>query len=150
MSLYSYKLHKDKEQEKRKVKFKEKDIRLMTTFQLREICNKEKLVKSIINPLDKEELIRLIMKYRGEKDSRLINYHIPGGIERIERFFRRCTKNINGSANIDYPGKITLYENLAIDVNDNYVLNSRENLEEGNVLLVDNNFKICSIFTIKK
>ncbi|BCZ45178.1 hypothetical protein psyc5s11_12450 [Clostridium gelidum] len=150
MSLYSYRLHKDNEQEKRRPKYKEKDIRLMTTFQLREICNKEKLVKSIINPLDKEELIRLIMKYRGEKDSRLINYYMVGGIERIERFFRRSKKNISESINIDYPGKIMIYENLAIDVNDNYVLNSRENLEEGNVLLVDNNFQICSIFTIKR
>ena len=38
----------------------------MTTVKLREICNKEKLVKSIVNPLDKEELIRLILKYREE------------------------------------------------------------------------------------
>ena len=150
MSLYSYKLHKGNEEEKRKTKYKEKDIRLMTTFQLREICNKEKLVKSIVNPLDKEELIRLIMKYRGEKDSRLINHYIDGGIERIERFLKRSNKNIMTSTNIDYPGKITLYENLALDIYDNYVLNSRENLEESNVLLVDNNFKVCSIFTIKK
>jgi len=150
MSLYSYKLHKDNKEENRKTKYKEKDIRLMTTFQLREICNKEKLVKSIVNPLDKEELIKLIMKYRGEKDSRLINHYMVGGIERIERFLNRSKKNISGSTNIDYPGKITLYENLALDIYDDYVLNSRENLEESNVLLVDNNFKVCSIFTIKK
>ncbi len=150
MSLYSYKLHKVNEEEKEKTKYKEKDLRLMTTFQLREICNKEKLVKSIINPLDKEELIRLIMKYRGEKDSRLINNHIIGGLERVERFLKRSKKNIITTKNIDYPGKITLYEDLALEVYDNYVLNSNENLEEGNVLLVDNNFKVCSIFNIKK
>ena len=128
MSLYSYKLHKGNEEEQRKTKYKEKDIRLMTTFQLREICNKEKLVKSIVNPLDKEELIRLIMKYRGEKDSRLINHYMVGGTERIERFLNRSNKNVITSANIDYPGKITLYENLALDIYDNYALNSRENL----------------------
>ena len=89
MSLYSYKLHKVTKEEKRKSKYKEKDIRLMTTFQLREICNKEKLVKSIVNPLDKEELIRLIMKYRGEKDSRLINHYMAGGIEKIEKIFKK-------------------------------------------------------------
>jgi len=150
MSLYSYKLHKGNEEEQRKTKYKEKDIRLMTTFQLREICNKEKLVKSIVNPLDKEELIRLIMKYRGEKDSRLINHYMVGGTERIERFLKRSNKEIVTSKSIDYPGKITLYENLGLDIYDNYVLNSQEKLEESNVLLVDNNFKVCSIFTIKK
>ncbi|MBU3104337.1 molecular chaperone [Clostridium gasigenes] len=150
MSLYSYKLHKVTKEEKRQSKYKEKDIRLMTTFQLREICNKEKLVKSIVNPLDKEELIRLIMKYRGEKDSRLINHYMIDGIEKIEKFLKRSNKTVMTSKKIDYPGKITLYENLSLDIYDNYILNSYENLEESNVLLVDENFKVSSIFNIKK
>ena len=151
MSLYSYNLHKGNEEEKRRTKYKEKDIRLMTTFQLREICNKEKLVKSIVNPLDKEELIRLIMKYRGEKDTKLIKKYLVGGNERVERFLGRSKKEIiTTNNNIDYPGKITLYDNLALDIYDNYVLRSNEKLEEGNVLLVDNNFKVCTIFNIKK
>ncbi|MBB6624516.1 molecular chaperone [Clostridium gasigenes] len=150
MSLYSYKLHKVTKEEKSQSKYKEKDISLMTTFQLREICNKEKLVKSIVNPLDKEELIRLIMKYRGEKDSRLINHYMVDGLERIERFLNKSNKSIMTSKSIDYPGKITIYENLALDIYDNYVLNSNENLDVSNVLLVDNNFKVCSIFNIRK
>lgn len=149
MSLYSYKLHKGNE-EKKKNKYKEKDLRLMTTFQLREICNKEKLVKSIVNPLDKEELIRLIMKYRGEKESKLIKNYLVGGIERIERLLERSKKEIITNNNIDYPGKITLYENLALDIYDDYILRSSEKLQEGNVLLVDNYYKVCAIFNVKK
>ncbi|WP_160685628.1 molecular chaperone [Clostridium sp. C2-6-12] len=151
MSLYSYKLHKGNESQVTKAKYKEKDLRLMTTFQLKEICNKEKLVKSIINPLDKEELIRLIMKYRGEKDTKLIKKHLIGGNERIERLLKRSNKEIiKTNVNIDYPGKITLYENIGLDIFDNYILKSNEKLEEGNVLLVDNNFKVCTILNIKK
>lgn len=151
MSLYSYKLHKGNEDPIRKIKYKEKDLRLMTTFQLREICNKEKLVKSIINPLDKEELIRLIMKYRGEKDAKLIKKYLMGGTERVERFLSRSKKEvITTKNNIDYPGKITLYEDLALDTFDNYFLKSNEKLEEGNVLLVDNNYKVNTILNIKK
>ncbi|NSA03093.1 hypothetical protein FHU26_003642 [Clostridium beijerinckii] len=122
----------------------------MTTFQLREICNKEKLVKSIINPLDKEELIRLIMKYRGEKESKLIKNYLVGGIERVERFLSRSNKEVISNRYIDYPGKITIYENLALEIYDNYILRSSEKLEEGNVLLVDSNYKVCTIFNIKK
>lgn len=151
MSLYSYKLHKGNEDPIRKIKYKEKDLRLMTTFQLREICNKEKLVKSIINPLDKEELIRLIMKYRGQKEAKLIRKYLIGGNERVERFLKRSKKEIiNTNNSIDYPGKITLYENLALDIYDNYVLKSKDELEEGNVLLVDNNYKVCTIFNAKR
>lgn len=149
MSLYSYKLHKGNE-EKKKNKYKEKDLRLMTTFQLREICNKEKLVKSIVNPLDKEELIRLIMKYRGEKESKLIKNYLVGGIERIERLLERSKKETITNNNIDYPGKITLYENLALDIYDDYILRSSEKLQEGNVLLIDNYYKVCAIFNVKK
>ncbi|UYZ34393.1 molecular chaperone [Clostridium beijerinckii] len=150
MSLYSYKLHKGNEEHIKKSKYKEKDLRLMTTFQLREICNKEKLVKSIINPLDKEELIRLIMKYRGEKESKLIKNYLVGGIERVERFLSRSNKEVISNRYIDYPGKITIYENLALEIYDNYVLRSSEKLEESNVLLVDSNYKVCTIFNIKK
>ncbi|WP_017212576.1 molecular chaperone [Clostridium beijerinckii] len=150
MSLYSYKLHKGNEEHIKKSKYKEKDLRLMTTFQLREICNKEKLVKSIINPLDKEELIRLIMKYRGEKESKLIKNYLVGGIERVERFLSRSNKEVINNRYIDYPGKITIYENLALEIYDNYILRSSEKLEEGNVLLVDSNYKVCTIFNIKK
>ncbi|MCI1477830.1 MAG: molecular chaperone [Clostridium beijerinckii] len=150
MSLYSYKLHKGNEEHIKKSKYKEKNLRLMTTFQLREICNKEKLVKSIINPLDKEELIRLIMKYRGEKESKLIKNYLVGGIERVERFLSRSNKEVINNRYIDYPGKITIYENLALEIYDNYILRSSEKLEEGNVLLVDSNYKVCTIFNIKK
>lgn len=150
MSLYSYKLHKGNEEHIKKSKYKEKNLRLMTTFQLREICNKEKLVKSIINPLDKEELIRLIMKYRGEKESKLIKNYLVGGIERVERFLSRSNKEVINNRYIDYPGKITIYENLALEIYDNYILRSSEKLEESNVLLVDSNYKVCTIFNIKK
>ena len=151
MSLYSYRLHKDIKEEKPNNTYKERDLRLMTTFALREICQREKLVKSIVNPLDKEELISLIMKYRGEKEKLLINKHLDGGFERIERLFKRSHKKILNVKNIDYPSKITLYGDLAIGVYDNYRLNfDKGALDESNVLLVDDNYKVCSIFNIKK
>ncbi|MGN0144631.1 MAG: molecular chaperone [Clostridium sp.] len=151
MSLYSYRLHKDIKEEKPKNTYKERDLRLMNTFQLREICSREKLVKSIVNPLDKEELISLIMKYRGEKEKLLINRHLIGGFERIERFLKRSRKDIINAKNIDYPSKITLYGDLAVGIYDNYRVNfEKDMLDESNVLLVDENYKVCSIFNIKK
>lgn len=148
MGLYSYKLHNINEEHKGA--YKEKDLRLMTTFQLREICDREKLVKSIVNPLDKEELIRLIMKYRGEKDYLLINFFNEDGLERIEKFIKKSEKHIAKNKTIDYPGKLTIYEEIDLDIYDDYVLKSTEELCEGNVLLVDDSYRVCTVFNIKK
>ncbi|AOR23476.1 molecular chaperone [Clostridium taeniosporum] len=149
MGLYTYKLYK-KQEENISKRYKEKDLILMTTFQLREICNKEKLIKSIINPLDKEELIKLIMKYRGEKDSRLINNYTEGGIERVEKFIKRSSKREIQSDVIDYSGKIVIYKDLSLEVCDESELKSNKELQEGNVLLVDNNFNVFTILNIKR
>lgn len=153
MSGYSYKLHKDNRKGNRVVKrdrYKEKDLRLMTTYQLRDICAKEKLVKSIVNPLDKEELIRLIMKYRGENDTLLIKGYKEGGIERIERFLKKSSLNIIERIDIEYPAKITLYNNINLEILDQYRIKSNDILEEENVILIDGNNKVCTIFNIRK
>ncbi|MEW8957309.1 molecular chaperone, partial [Clostridium sp.] len=123
---------------------------LMTTYQLREICIKEKIVKSLINPLDKEELVKLIMKYRGEEDSLLINKFREEGLERVEGFLKRSEKFILDEKKIEYPGKITIYKDLDTDIYDGYTIESEDKLEEVNMFLVDNTFKICSIFNVKK
>lgn len=151
MSTYSYKLlKKNISEETTKLKYKEKDLRLMTTFQLREICSKEKIVKSIINPLDKEELIRLIMRYRGEEECLFIKEYEEGGLERVEKFLKHVDKSALPHQHIQYPTKITVYENIDMEIFDNYLLSSSSVLSEGNMLLVDNNFQLCAIFNIIK
>lgn len=149
MSAYSYKLYKNNKDE-RKNRYKEKDLRLMTTFQLREICNKEKLVKSIINPLDKDELVRLIMRYRGEEETLFINGYEEEGITRLETFLKKTHKFSLNEKEIQYPTKITLYEDIDLDIFDNYVLESKDGLDQGNMLLVNESFQICAIFNLIK
>ena len=39
----------------------------MTTYQLRDICWREQIINGIQAPLDKDELIRQIMRFRGRK-----------------------------------------------------------------------------------
>ncbi|MCY6355722.1 molecular chaperone [Clostridium sp. ZS2-4] len=151
MSTYSYKLYKNnKNEQTKKSKYKEKELQLMTTFQLREICNREKIVKSIVNPLDKEELIRLIMRYRGEEESLLIRHYEKEGIERIESFLHGVEKIVLDKKEIQYPAKITIYDSINVEVFDKYMVNTQSKLEESNMILVDNNFQVCTIFNIIK
>lgn len=150
MVSYKYRLNKNSKDNNKRDRYKEKDLRLMTTYQLRDICAKEKLVKSIVNPLDQEELIRLIMKYRGESDTLFINSYAEDGIERIDKFLKKSSKNILERIDIEYPAKITLYEGISLDILDECLLKSNSELDEGNALLVDNNFNVCTVFNINK
>ena len=49
------------------------ELELMTTFQLRDICWRERIINGIQAPMDKDELIRQIMRFRGRKDNLFIN-----------------------------------------------------------------------------
>lgn len=61
------------------------DLELMTTHQLREICRREKIIQGMINPMDKEELVHVIMRYRGTKEQRLIRHEKNSGRELLEQ-----------------------------------------------------------------
>lgn len=149
MSTYSYKLHKVNKPDKAvKTRYKEKELRLMTTFQLREICNKEKIVKSILNPLDKEELIRLIMRYKGVEESLLIQDYQENGVEKIQSFLKSVDKSLLDESQIQAPAKIVIYDSIGLEIFDNYRVNIKNNLDESNVILVDDNFEVCTIFNL--
>ena len=61
--MIGYRLHREEiQQEKDKTLYRKEQLELMTTHQLREICRREKLVQGLLNPLDKEELIHVIMR----------------------------------------------------------------------------------------
>ena len=71
--MSGYILNRDgmKKEENRKF-YRRKNLELMTTYQLREICRKERLIQGLIDPMDKEELIHVIMRYRGTREELLI------------------------------------------------------------------------------
>ena len=82
--MSGYILNREGLKEDTKKKFyRQSELELMTTHQFREICRKEKIVQGILNPLDKEELTRVIMRYRGTREQLLIreenesNYFVP-------------------------------------------------------------------------
>ena len=58
--------------EEKSRRYKQSELELMTTHQLREICRQEKIIHGLINPLDKEELLHVIMRYRGTRQQFLI------------------------------------------------------------------------------
>ena len=72
----------------------------VTTYQLREICRREKIMNGVIHPLDKEELIQTIMRYMGQRQDFFICDKKKGGEERVEEFLKKTRIVISISESI--------------------------------------------------
>ncbi|VBB09026.1 Hypothetical protein LUCI_4312 [Lucifera butyrica] len=152
MSSYTYRLYKDNETTspaRPSISYARKELELMTTHQLREICIKEKLVKSMLGTLERYELIELIMHYRGAAEHLLITGFLPDGYERLENLTARLDQHTGGSQGIQHPSRIVVYEGLDTDKYDRYVITAPGILEESNVLLVSGDKELCAVFNLK-
>ncbi len=127
MSRYTYTLRPDRQEEPVHT-YKRNELEKMTTFHLREICRKEKLVVSSSQQGDKESLIRLIMRFRGQKEYRNIQTRCEGGLERLQEFFRDHEIQLTNRMAIRLPGTITLYKGTGMNEMDNYQVQSGEKL----------------------
>lgn len=125
------------------------ELELMTTHQLREICRREKIIQGILNPLDKEELVSVIMRYRGTREQLLIRKESDAGTRVLEELFaeRRIVPVQDGTMHI--PSKLVVYEGLAMGTGDRVRIPYRSELENTNALLVSGGKKICGIFHLR-
>ena len=100
--------------EREKKLYRTGELELMTTHQLREICRREKIIQGILNPLDKEELVSVIMRYRGTREQLLIRKESDAGTRVLEQLFaeRRIVPVQDGTMHI--PSKLVVYEGLAM------------------------------------
>ncbi len=85
MNKYSYKLYANKRYtEKKYMTFTRVELMEMTTFQLRNICSKEKLVTGLINTLTRDQLIQTILRYRGAEENLLIKENKDGALNELK------------------------------------------------------------------
>jgi hypothetical protein len=124
------------------------ELELMTTFHLREICNKEKIIDAAMDKMDKDELIRVILRFRGREKNLLITRPYNEGKEHIFNFMHQ-TQLILKSHNLTAPAKIVAWEGLDTNFKDNFEITFKENLVETNALIVSNDREICSIWNVE-
>ena len=103
---------------KNEMKYEKSELELMTTYQLREICRREKIMNGVIHPLDKEELIQTIMRYMGKRQDFLICDRKKGGEERVEEFLKNTRIVIKPSEELYCQSQILAYEGLSIEYYD--------------------------------
>lgn len=147
MDKYGYTLHKRAEK-KEAGHYRKEELQLMTTYQLKEICRMEKLVQGGLRPMEKEELIRIILRYRGADENLLIRTADSKGTEALERFLGSCILEEQSFPGMEGSSKIVAYEGLAIHFYDRLEIPYKKELAETNALVVSGG-KICGILNVK-
>lgn len=123
------------------------ELELMTTFQLRDICWRERIINGIQAPMDKDELVRQIMRFRGRKDDLFITEYSEEGTGRIEELLgtvriNRLQKALRGCA------RIVVYQGIAATCQDGLTIGYDRELVDTNALLVSGN-RVCAIFNLR-
>lgn len=149
MSQYTYTLNREQKKEENGT-YKRKELEKMTMFHLREICRKERLVVPSSQAADREDLIRLLMRFRGQKEYRHIITSQEDGLARLQKFLDENTIHISDKQQIWIPGTITLYQGTGMNELDDYKVQSDSRIYEGNLILIDEMFQIYTCFYIKE
>lgn len=98
MSRYTYTLNRGAIVKESHHYYSRAELELMTTYQLREICRQEKIINGLYVPLDKDELIHQIMRFRGREDRLFITEEVQGGVERLEGLLRSAKLHLTTGA----------------------------------------------------
>ena len=131
-------------------RYEKSELELMTTYQLREICRREKIINGVINPLDKEELIRTIIRHRGKREEYFIRDHKEGGQERLEKFLKKSRIVYLTDEELYCQSQITAYEGLSIEYYDDYTIPYRKELAGTNALLIGSDMTLCAILNLEE
>lgn len=146
MDRYAYTL-KPSRTENETGTYSRAELELMTTFQLRDICWRERIINGIQAPMDKDELVRQIMRFRGRKDDLFITEYSEEGTGRIEELLgtvriNRLQKALRGCA------RIVVYQGIAATCQDGLTIGYDQELVDTNALLVSGN-RVCAIFNLR-
>lgn len=129
--------------------YKRNELEKMTIFHLREICRKEHLVVSSSQNGDREYLIRLIMRFRGQKEYRHIQMGCEGGLDRLQEYLRDHEVQITDRIDVRIPSTMILYKETQMNEMDHYQVQADVDLQEANLLLIDETYRVYTCFYIQ-
>ncbi len=138
-----------REKEPKKL-YRQGELELMTTHQLREICRREKIVHGILNPLDKEELVHVILRYRGTREQLLVRQDDEGGRGRLEQMLASGRIRAVQDKSLHIPSRLIVYEGRTMDERDRIRIPYRAAFEDTNAVLVSGGRTVCGIFCLRR
>lgn len=146
MKQLSYSLH-TKKPEKPSI-YRPEELAGMTLLQLRDICEREKIIHAAINRMDREELCHLILRFRGGRTARLIRELREEGLSRLEEALKKAQKTCR-ERTLSVPAKLTVYEELDTNRFDGYRIPYDRELDGVNALIVDKEGSVCALMAIE-
>lgn len=150
MDRYGYVINQKQKEKRLEKRYHGGDLELMTTFQLREICRKEKIIQGVIDSMDKEALIRVILRFRGADEYFLIKMQDEKGHKALEHVIQNVEISEWKNLHLQCSSKIIAYENLSIDFYDGLTLPYDHRLAGTNALVVGGNGSICTILNVEQ
>lgn len=148
MDQYGYVLKKKIAAEGIGKRYHKLDLELMTVFQLREICRKEKIIQGILDPMDKEELVQVISRYRGAEEHFLIRKQREDGQKAVERVFREVEFREKQDLALSCASRIVVYDGLAIGFYDRLVLPYEKSLAGTNAFVISGDGTVCAVLNL--
>lgn len=148
MDKYGYTIRKKQTGDRPVSRYHKSDLLLMTAFQLREICRKEKILRGILDPLDKEELIRVILRYRGAEEYFLIREADEAGYQILENVMGHTRLKERTDLHLECRSRIIAYEGLALGFRDGLTLPYIRDLAGTNALVTGGDGMICAVLNV--
>lgn len=131
-------------------RYSKAELELMTTYQLREICRQNRIMNGVVNPLDKEELIWVILRSMGKAEELFLTETDAAGMNRITTTFKTCKLLPQDSAEIRCNSILTAYRGLAIGMTDAYTISHRKELAETNAFVMSADGELCTILNVRE
>ena len=131
--------------------FYEDELRRKSFYEMYQIAIDEKLIENYLTNPTREEIINIILKYRGAKPTNTIKKYKKNGLVYLQHLFdRKMGDKVFNENKIKVPHKIILYKDLNITKEDNYKIVIPDYIHKGNVFLVNSNNYLCGIFQLEK
>lgn len=128
-------------------RYYKQDLELMTTFQLREICRKEKIIEGVVNPMDKDDLVRVILRYRGADEYLLIREQNETGLDALQKVLSQVRVHYQSDLRPSCSAKLVAYHGRAIGYYDDLTIKYEQKLAGTNALIVSGN-EVCGILNV--
>jgi hypothetical protein len=147
----SYRLNVTREEPERSRRYKREELLEITTLQLRNICYQEKIVKGVVHNLDRDNLIKTILRYRGAAEQNFIKELNFAGWERVKKAYAQCIlTRLPDRDLIKVPAKMTIYPEIGVTEEDLYQVVAENEIGESNVFLVNEQNELLGIFNLVK
>ena len=152
MKQLTYKLAKQspiKDSQATGAKYYRQDLEHMSIYQLREIARQEKIISAMNSTLEKDLLIRLILRYRGATTSLLIREYNSENYQRLEKALHDITFQNDTSINLECRARLTVYKGLEVGFYDDFQLTYLPQFAGTNAFVIDGDRNLCCVFNVE-